>query len=119
MTIWRMIAHHTNHAAVAWSRKHRRIAIGWGKIGDIANYNSVGEIKTAIKENYPAPDYPQNSGNGGPSLWDFANEIKIGDLVIVSGIKGANSLSKSSASMSSSRGIGRSMASITINGALN
>ena len=89
MTIWRIIAHHTDRAtATDWMRKHRRIAIGWGKIGDLAQYHSVDEIKAAIKENYPAPDYPQNSGNGGPSLWDFANTIKIGDLVIVSGDKG-------------------------------
>ena len=89
MTIWRIIAHHTDRtAAVAWAREHRRIAIGWGKIGDIARYNSVDEIKAAIKEKYPVPEYKNNAGNGGPSLWDFANTLKKGDLVIISGDKG-------------------------------
>lgn len=86
MTIWRIIAHHTDRAtATAWMGKHRRIAIGWGKVGDLARYDSVGEMKTAIKNSYPVPPYANNAGNGGPSLWDFANEIKKGDLVIVSG----------------------------------
>lgn len=89
MTIWKMIAHHTDRAtATEWTRKHRRIAIGWGKIGDLAAYNSIDEIKAAIKEEYPVPEYKNNAGNGGPSLWDFANTMKKGDLVIVSGAKG-------------------------------
>ncbi len=86
MTIWRMIAHHTDRAAaVRWTRAHRRIAIGWGKIGDLARTDSIDEIKAAIKANYPAPSYANNAGSGGPSLWDFANTMKKGDLVIASG----------------------------------
>lgn len=86
MTIWKMIAHHTDRAAaVTWTRDNRRIAIGWGKIGDVAAYDSVDEIKTAIKDNYPVPPYANNAHLGAPSLWDFANTRKKGDLVIVSG----------------------------------
>ena len=89
MTIYRMIAHHTDRAAaMRWIRANRRIAIGWGKIGDLARYDSVDEIKTAIKENYPVPEYKNNAGNGGPSLWDFAHTLKKGDLVILVGDKG-------------------------------
>lgn len=88
MTIWKMIAHHTDRAAaVTWTRDNRRIAIGWGKIGDLARYNSIDEIKAAIKDSYPIPPYKNNAHLGAPSLWDFANTMKKGDLVIVLGNK--------------------------------
>ena len=89
MNIYRMIVHHTDRAAaMRWIKANRRIAIGWGEVGDIARYDSVEQIKAAIKDKYRKPDYPQNSGNGGPSLWDFAHSIEIGDLILLSGAKG-------------------------------
>ena len=89
MNIYRMIVHHTDRAAaMRWTKANRRIAIGWGEIGDIARYDSVEQIKAAIKDKYRKPDYPQNSGHGGSSLWDFAHSIEIGDLIILLGDKG-------------------------------
>ena len=81
-----MIAHHTDRgAAVDWTRANRRIAIGWGKIGDIARFHSQGAVKAAIKNAYPVPPYKNNAHLGAPSLWDFRNHMKRGDLVILSG----------------------------------
>lgn len=87
MTIWRMIAHHTDKpAAMEWTRKHRRIAIGWGDIGDVAAYNAKADIKSAIQAHY-LPPHPNNAGSGSESLWSFCHDVQIGDLVILSGDK--------------------------------
>lgn len=68
---------------LAWIRETGRIAIGWGNIGDIGEnlYNSAASIGVAIRQHYPQL---RNSGDGGPSLWNFYDEIKTGDLVILS-----------------------------------
>ena len=87
MTIWRMIVHHTDKpAAIEWTRKNRRIAIGWGDIGDVAAYGAKADIKNAIKTRY-LPPHPNNGGSGSESLWSFCHDVQIGDLVILSGDK--------------------------------
>jgi hypothetical protein len=96
MQVWRLIAHHEAPAygqdaagAVDWTLRSRRIAIGWGLIGDLATagFHSAADIKSAIRLAYPGLG---NAHNGGASLWSFLN-MAVGDLVIVRG-KGATPL---------------------------
>ena len=83
VSVWRLIAHHADPEwAVAWSRTHERIAVGWGLIGDIRQqgFRSARDIGVAIRREYPDR---RNSGLGGPSLWNFYAGIELGDLVIL------------------------------------
>ena len=83
MNVWRMITHHKDRpGAIAWTKQNGRIAIGWGRTGDIRKYHSEAEIKAAIRDCYPQL---RNAHFGAPSLWDFCHEIQIGDLVILAG----------------------------------
>lgn len=50
-------------------------AIGWGKIGDLRQYEDVTSISKAIHEKYP-------DLHSGTSCWYFAHEIKVGDIII-------------------------------------
>ena len=87
MNIYRLIVHHTDKpAAIKWTRDNKRIAIGWGKVGDVAAYGSKAEIKSAIKTHY-TPMHRDNSSSGSESLWSFCHDVQIGDLVILSGDK--------------------------------
>ena len=88
MNIWKMIAHHEDRdSATAWTRQNERIAIGWGRVGDLLQYRSVAEISAAIRENYPIPPYKRNAHLGAPSLWDFCHTVQINDLLILKGGK--------------------------------
>ena len=54
------------------------MAIGWDAIGDLNNYNSKGEMKQKMKECYdPSGSYI----NWACATWEFANEMKPGDIV--------------------------------------
>lgn len=86
MNIWRMKTHHIDpEGAVAWSRKHGRIAIGWGRIGDVTEFQTQVDIREAIRSCYPTPQYSNNAHLGAPSLWDLCHTMQKGDLVILSG----------------------------------
>jgi predicted Mrr-cat superfamily restriction endonuclease len=85
--VWRLITHHTDKdAALFWTKQHQRIAIGWGKTGDIRahNYNSADEITTAVKREYIGF---HNAHVGGNSLWNLYSRMQEGDLVILSAEK--------------------------------
>ncbi len=83
-----MIVHHTDRAAaMRWTRANRRIAIGWGKSGDVRQYDAKDHIKTVLPVLYPPP-HPNNSKSGSESLWSFCHDMQIGDLIILSGDKG-------------------------------
>ncbi len=84
MNVWRMFTHHIDRdSGLAWMRKNERIAIGWGRIGDIRKYKSKDDIKAAIKSHYLLPEFKNNAHWGAPSLWDFCHEVQVGDLVIL------------------------------------
>ena len=54
------------------------MAIGWDSLGDLSNYNSKGEMKQKMKQCYdPAGAYI----NSACATWEFANEMKPGDIV--------------------------------------
>ena len=56
------------------------MAIGWGGIGDLTAYDSKDAMKTAMKETY---DESLTYRNAAHLTWQFANEMKIGDVVFV------------------------------------
>ena len=87
MRVWRLITHHADKDhALFWAKQNSRIAIGWGKIGDIREkgYKSADEITSVIRIEYPGLD---NSHLGGSSLWDFYSHVGLGDLVVLSASK--------------------------------
>ena len=56
------------------------MGIGWDEIGDIKNYSSKEDIKNALKEKRdPSLTYK----NVAHALWQFAQELKPGDIVFV------------------------------------
>ena len=84
MNVWRLLAHHKNpNGAIAWTRANSRIAIGWNRVGDVRDYSSEEEIKAAIREKYPRPEFSNNAHLGAPSLWDLCHTMRTGDLVII------------------------------------
>ena len=54
------------------------MAIGWGYIGDLRNFDSKDAMKQKMKELHdPSLSYM----NAAHATWQFANEIKVGDIV--------------------------------------
>ena len=83
MNTWRLIAHHKDpESAISWLRDQRRIAIGWGRIGDLRTscVRAATDITAMVRKKYPKA---QNGHLGGPSLWRFYDKMLVGDLVIV------------------------------------
>lgn len=56
------------------------MAIGWGEIGDLRTFDSKDEMKAKMKE-VINPDFSYK--NVSHATWQFANEMKIGDVVFV------------------------------------
>ncbi|WP_077074804.1 AAA family ATPase [Aedoeadaptatus urinae] len=56
------------------------MAIGWGGIGDLTAYDSKDAMKVAMKETF---DESLTYRNAAHLTWQFANEMKIGDVVFV------------------------------------
>lgn len=56
------------------------MAIGWGEIGDLRAFTSKDEMKAKMKETYDANLSYKNAAH---ATWQFANEMKIGDIVFV------------------------------------
>lgn len=81
--VWRLIAHHEDSdLAIQTCKEASRIAIGWGRIGDLHRFSaSTSEIGKAIRSFYPKLS---NARLGGPSLLRFAHQIRIGDIIIIS-----------------------------------
>ena len=56
------------------------MAIGWAEIGDLRAFGSKKAMKLRMKETYdPSLTYM----NAAHATWQFANEIKVGDVVFV------------------------------------
>jgi flagellar biosynthesis GTPase FlhF len=56
------------------------MGIGWDKLGDFKQYLSKEEMKRKMKEIYGQEFSYKNAGH---ATWQFANEVKIGDVIIV------------------------------------
>ena len=65
-----------------WEEYYQKgvVGIGWDRLGDLRNYSSRAEIKKALLQSYP--DFSGSQMNNSLCLWQFANEIKEGDVVI-------------------------------------
>lgn len=55
------------------------MCIGWDSLGDLTEYASREDMQKAIKANYPSDG---SAKNDSLAVWQFANEIKPGDIVI-------------------------------------
>ena len=56
------------------------MAIGWGEIGDLKMFDSKEAMKTKMKEVFdPSLSYI----NSAYATWQFANEMKVGDIIFV------------------------------------
>lgn len=83
MNVWRLITHHAKPVqALSYYKQHQRVCIGWSAVGNIHEhkYQSAQEIGKRISAEYPELS---NAAMGGPTLWNFYHEVKIGDLIIL------------------------------------
>ena len=56
------------------------MGIGWDLLGDIARYSSKTDVKSMLKQKYGDD---RSYMNDGLAVWQFANDISIGDIIIV------------------------------------
>ncbi len=56
------------------------MAIGWNSIGDLSSFKSKDAMKRAMKKEYGSQHTYKNDAH---ATWQFANEIKPGDVVFV------------------------------------
>lgn len=57
------------------------MAIGWGEIGDLSKFEDKNQIKEVMKQVYKQPD--RSFKNAGLATWQFAKEMKVGDVIFV------------------------------------
>lgn len=57
-----------------------KMALGWPKLGNLANFKSKSAIQQSLKENY---DNGTQQTNNAKTLWDFSQNIKAGDIIFV------------------------------------
>src|SRR4051812_48015765 len=85
MRVWKLISHHDDpEAAFEAHVAQGLISVGWNNVGNLAlrRPNDASDIGSWIRESHPKLN---NSGTGGPSLWNFYAEMQEGDYVIASG----------------------------------
>lgn len=56
------------------------MAIGWGDLGDLKSYKNKEEIKLKMKQQY---NQERHFKNDALAMWQFTNEIKVGDIIFV------------------------------------
>lgn len=68
--------------AVNWDEYYSKgiMAIGWGELGDLSLFSNKDEMKIRMKE---VIDNTKGYKNAAHATWQFANEMKIGDVVFV------------------------------------
>lgn len=64
-----------------WERclKEGIACIGWDELGDLNEYQSLEEIRLAMKSQYG--NASTNYKNDGLATWDFCHEIQVGDVI--------------------------------------
>ena len=75
--------------AVKWDEYYNAgiMAIGWGEICDLQNFNSKDEMKQSMKEHFESDKSYKNAVH---ATWQFVHDIKPGDVVFVK--KGMHSI---------------------------
>ena len=63
------------------------MCIGWDKLGDLSQYTSLEDTNQAVKHFYPTEG---SAKNDTLAVWQFANEMKPGDIVFAK--KGRNTI---------------------------
>lgn len=65
-----------------WSEFYKAgiMAIGWGEIGDLKAFDSKDAMKAKMKE---VIDPSLSYKNAAHATWQFANEMKVGDIIFV------------------------------------
>lgn len=68
--------------ASKWDEFYKKgiMAIGWGQIGDLQNFDTKDAMKAKMKEVFD-PTFTYR--NAAHTTWQFANEMKIGDIIFV------------------------------------
>lgn len=77
------------HNSEQWDEFYSKgiMAIGWGEIGDLKNFHDKNAMKTKMKEIYGSKHSYMNVAH---ATWQFANELKNGDIIFVK--KGKNKI---------------------------
>ena len=90
VNVWRLIAFQDKgcrrQLVIQWAINNERIAIGWGRIGNLGQYATEQDILAAA-QNYLCPQqYPQDKPlqKCVRSCWKF-REMQPGDLVVYKG----------------------------------
>lgn len=67
--------------ASKWDRcqKEGIACIGWEELGDLTEYESLDDIRAAMKKQYG--NISTNYKNDGLATWEFCHEIQIGDII--------------------------------------
>ena len=70
------------HGGEKWNEFYKKgiIAIGWGAIGDLSQFSDKNQMKAKMKSVYD-PNRPYK--NDAHATWQFAKEMKPGDIVFV------------------------------------
>ena len=70
------------HGGEKWNEFYKKgiIAIGWGAIGDLSQFSDKNQMKAKMKSVYD-PKRPYK--NDAHATWQFAKEMKPGDIVFV------------------------------------
>lgn len=68
--------------SIMWEEFYKRgvMAIGWEELGDLSLYKNKSEIKEIMKKIY-SPNLSYK--NATHATWQFANEMKVGDIIFV------------------------------------
>lgn len=68
--------------SIMWEEFYKRgvMAIGWEEIGDLSLFKNKSELKDKMKKIY---DPNLSYKNATHATWQFANEMKVGDIIFV------------------------------------
>ena len=71
------------HGSIKWEDFYNKgiMAIGWGEIGDLSKFEDKNQIKEMMKQVYKQPN--RSFKNDAHATWQFANEMKVGDIIFV------------------------------------
>lgn len=66
-----------------WEEFYKKgiMAIGWGAIGDLSEYESKNQMKAAMRFTFGKPN--SSFRNDAHATWQFAKDIKVGDVIFV------------------------------------